>query len=73
MIRSRPGVSPLIRMPALLLACALGACGGSEVQRTVTNVSIGQQLIDLKQAHDNGALSPSEYERQRRQIISAAK
>jgi hypothetical protein len=32
-------------------------------------VTIGQQLIDLKKARDNGALSASEYDAQRRKLI----
>ena len=32
-------------------------------------VSIGQQLIDLKKARDNGVLSASEYDSQRRRLI----
>jgi hypothetical protein len=33
------------------------------------NVSIGQQLIDLKKARDSGALSQGEYEQQVRKLI----
>jgi hypothetical protein len=33
------------------------------------NVSIGQQLIDLKKAKDSGALSQKEYEQQARKLI----
>jgi hypothetical protein len=51
-----------------LMALALGGCGGSEVVRSV-NVSVGQQLIDLKKARDSGALSAREYESQKAQLI----
>jgi len=47
----------------------LAGCGGNEVVRPTVNVSVGQQLIDLKKAHAAGALSDKEYERQRRQLI----
>lgn len=49
----------------------LSACGSHEVVRPTVSVSIGQQLIDLKQAQVNGALSQSEYERQRRLLINS--
>jgi hypothetical protein len=35
------------------------------------NVSIGQQLIDLKKARDSGAISPKEYEQQVRRVIDS--
>jgi hypothetical protein len=52
-------------------ALLLSACGGHEVVRPTVSVSIGQQLIDLKQARANGALSQSEYARQRRILIDS--
>lgn len=58
-----------VSVAALCLVALLAGCGGNEVVRPTVNVSIGQQLIDLKKAHDAGALSDKEYERQRRQLI----
>jgi hypothetical protein len=58
---------------ALLLSGLLVACGGAEVRKTVTNVSLGQQLIDLKQARDTGALSAADYERQRHDLIDSVR
>ena len=37
------------------------------------SVSIGQQLIDLKQARDAGALSEHEYQVQVRRVIDSAR
>ena len=37
------------------------------------DVTIGQQLIDLKNAHTRGALSVREYDEQRRKLIEAVK
>jgi hypothetical protein len=47
----------------------LAACSSTEVVRQL-DVTVGQQLIDLKKARDNGALSASEYDSQRRKLIS---
>jgi uncharacterized lipoprotein YmbA len=47
----------------------LAGCSSTEVTRTL-DVTVGQQLIDLKQARDNGALSASEYDSQRRKLIN---
>jgi hypothetical protein len=54
---------------AAVLAATLAACGSTEVVRAPVNVSVGQQLIDLKKARDSGALSPREYEQQKAQLI----
>jgi hypothetical protein len=37
------------------------------------DVSVGQQLIDLKKARDTGAISESEYQAQTRRVIDAVK
>jgi uncharacterized lipoprotein YmbA len=47
----------------------LAGCSSTEVIRTL-DVTVGQQLIDLKNARDNGALSASEYDSQRRKLIN---
>lgn len=54
---------------ALLLAVA---CSSSDVVRAPVDVTIGQQLIDLKKAHTAGALSDAEYVQQKRKLIEAA-
>jgi len=54
-------------------AALLGACGGNEVVQPQVNVSVGQQLIDLKHAFDSGALSESEYKSQKAAIIRSVK
>ena len=56
---------------ATCLVAMLAACGSNEVVRPTVNVSIGQQLIDLKRARDAGALSAREYEYQRKRLIDS--
>lgn len=60
----------LLASPLALTACG---GGGSRSETNVTNVNTtkGQQLIDLKKAYDSGAMSSSEYARQRDAILSA--
>lgn len=48
----------------------LAACSSSEVVRQV-DITVGQQLIDLKAARDNGALNAVEYDSQRRKLIDS--
>jgi len=54
-----------------LLGLSLAACGGHEVVRPTVDVSIGQQLIDLKRARETGALSDREYELERKHLIDS--
>jgi hypothetical protein len=61
-------VSRVLGSAALMLGMA--ACGSStEVVAPTVNVSIGQQLIDLKKARDSGALSQSQWEEQKNSLI----
>ena len=60
-------------MCAALMALCLSGCSSTDVVRAPLDVTIGQQLIDLKQAHTNGALSKSEYDDQRRSLINNVK
>jgi hypothetical protein len=54
-----------------ILVLALGGCGGGDADTQIhnTTVSKGQALIDIKKAYDTGALSQSEYDRERRRIL----
>lgn len=58
---------------AILLALALGGCwgGGADVRNTNTarSTTVGQELIDLQRAHDQGLIDQKEYERQRKRIL----
>lgn len=58
---------------AVALMAVLGGCSSTHVVRAPLDVTIGQQLIDLKNARDNGALSASEYDSQRRRLINNVK
>ncbi len=66
-------MSCLVPALALLLAVPLLGCGGGGATNTVhnTTVSKGQQLLDLKQALDAGAISRSEYDKERSRILEA--
>jgi hypothetical protein len=49
----------------------MAACGSTEVVAPTMNVSVGQQLIDLKKAKDSGAISQGEWEKQKQQLIKS--
>lgn len=53
-------------MAGLLTAC-FG--GGAHVQSQVTTVSKGKQLIDLKKAADEGAISQDDYAKEKAKIL----
>jgi hypothetical protein len=56
---------------ALLLLGPLAGCGGggADVKSEISTTTTGQQLIDLKKAYDSGAMSQSEYDRERKKIL----
>lgn len=57
-----------------VLACGfLAACSSTEVVAPTMNVSVGQQLIDLKKAKDSGALSEKEWEQQKKSLIDSVR
>ena len=60
---------------ALATAAFLTACSSTntEVLPPTVNVSIGQQLIDLKKAKESGAISDKEYQSQVRNVIDSVK
>ena len=53
-----------------LPGCAFSIGGGSTEE--VQCRTWGQQLLDLKKAHDEGALTQKEYEEAKRKIVRAA-
>ena len=64
---------PAATAAALIAALGLAACGGGDSenqQRTdVRTTTLGQELKDLKEAFDNGAISESEYRQARARIL----
>ncbi len=58
----------------LLVVCTavvLAGCSSNRLLHAPVDVTIGQQLIDLKKAHAGGALSDREYAEQRRKLIDS--
>ena len=55
---------------AVVMALALGGCGGGgEAKTEVSTQTLGQELTDLKQAYDSGAINESEYERAKKALL----
>jgi hypothetical protein len=59
---------PFATIVAVIL---LHGCGAPEPVRPRVEVTIGQQLIELKEAHDAGALNDKEYNLQRKKLIDS--
>jgi len=54
---------------AFTAALFCGCSSSKPVADARVDVTIGQQLIELKEAHDVGALTDKEYDRQRKKLI----
>lgn len=62
---------PCLALAGLTMLCA-GCWGGGSTTNThseVKTITTGQELMDLKKARDAGAISESEYQRLRENII----
>lgn len=62
----------LVLVLASVMAVVLTGCGGggANVRSEVTTVSKGQQLIDLKKALGDGAITQDEYDKEKSKILS---
>ncbi len=60
-------------LPVVVLMLSVVACSSNEVVRAPLELTVGQQLIDLKKAHTSGALSAAEYDQQRARLINNVK
>jgi len=56
---------------AAALIIGLAGCwgGGADVRNSNRSTTVGQELIDLQRAYDQGLIDQREYERQRRRIL----
>lgn len=65
----------LYRLPRMLvaasLALGLAGCwgGGADVRNSNRSTTVGQELIDLQRAYDQGLVDQREYDRQRKRIL----
>lgn len=62
---------PLIAVSAMLLlngCIGLSLGGGSKTESH--HATLGQQLIDLKAARDNGAITDAEYQAQKTRLLA---
>lgn len=55
------------------ITSSLSACGGggATLKTDFTTVSRGQQLSDLKKAHDDGAITDDEYAAEKSRVLSS--
>ena len=60
-----------ILVAAMLAASLMYGCSSSKPAGPRVDVTIGQQLIELKEAHDAGALNDKEYDRQKKKLIDS--
>lgn len=61
-----------ILVTGVLAAIGLIGCsgGGAKTEVQTTTTTKGQQLIDLKEAYDQGVITEAEYEKQKKKILN---
>ena len=64
-------IRALAAVSLILLSVALSGCWNGDVSNIrLADISLGQQLIDLKRALEEEAISDDEYEAAREKLIS---
>lgn len=60
---------PLTRILIVTLAITLCSCGGRAKTTVEMSPNKGQELLDLQEAYNQGILTESEYEKQKKKIL----
>jgi hypothetical protein len=58
-------------VPLIMFSLLLTGCGGADVKTssTTTTTTLGQELLDLKKARDQGVITDKEYETMKQDIM----
>ena len=59
----------LLAVSVGILALSLSGCGSSTNTNVETKQTKGQQLMDLKEAYESGAISQEEYEELKERVL----
>jgi len=62
-------IKPIATAAVLALSLGLGGCGSSTETTIQATETQGKQLMDLKEAYDNGVISEKEYDKARKRIL----
>jgi hypothetical protein len=63
------GLAAVVTIAGLLATGCAWSIGGKGDAKTVAQPTKGQELVDLKKAKDQGAISDADYEAQRAKIL----
>jgi hypothetical protein len=58
-----------LALSGIVLAAALGGCGGDTYVASATTISKGTELTDLQRALNEGAITQAEYDELRSRIM----
>ena len=59
----------LVVLTVVTLGLSLGGCGSSTKTTVTTTETQGQELLDLKEAYEKGAITEQEYHRTKNEIL----
>lgn len=53
----------------LVIGIALAGCGGGGAEVKARTSTLGQELIDLKRAYEQGVITEDEYRREKQELL----
>ncbi len=63
----------LAAITLLMLCIPFSGCGGGGAKVTATSTTVGQELVDLQKAYDQGIINEKEYNKLKEEIMKRKK